>query len=189
MDINALMSSMLSGDSIKGLSKATGTTQTNVKNVLASALPSLLSGAKEQATNSSTAQSFSDALADHAKDNTGDITSFLSSVNVADGSKIIGHLLGSNQASTTKEAAKSAGISTGKAGSILSAAAPLLMSLLGQQAGKEGNSASGIAGIMGSLLGNADMGSLISGLVGGAQSSDKKDGGSILKNIFGMFKG
>ena len=63
MDINALMKQMLSSDSIQNLSSVTGTTQKDVKNVLSSALPSLLNGAQSQATDEKTAESFVNALA------------------------------------------------------------------------------------------------------------------------------
>ena len=206
MDIKAIMDQMMSGDALASLGKLTGTSQKDVKGVLSSALPSLLDGVKAQADGADTAEGFVGALSDHAKDNTSDISSFLSGVDLEDGGKIVDHLLGSDAAKTTETAAKSAGVEVTKAGNILSGAAPLLMSLLGQQTAEnsESNNASGIGGLIGSLLSNVDVGNLLGGLLGGDSSSssttstgkkkkkkksDKKESDGLLDSLLGLFKG
>jgi len=210
MDIQELTGKMLSGDTLKSLGKLTGSTQKDVKGVLTAALPALLEGAKSQATDSSTAEGFVGALADHAKDDTRDLSSFISGVDLADGGKILGHLLGSKVDGTASAAAASAGVTPTKAGNILSGAAPLLLSLLGQQTASgdnaASNNASGIGGLMGSLLSNVDLGSLLGSVLGGGSSSDdasasstgkkkkkktssKKEEGGFLNTILGLFRG
>ena len=175
MDINALMKQMLSSDSIQNLSSVTGTTQKDVKNVLSTALPSLLNGAQSQATDEKTAESFVNALASHAKDDTADISSFFSNIDLEDGGKIVQHLLGNQTQALTEEAAGKAGVEVKKSTNILSAAAPLLMSLLGQQtAGNANNNTSGIGGLMGSLLGGVDFSSLLGGIFGGGSEEEEK---------------
>ena len=175
MDINALMKQMLSSDSIQNLSSVTGTTQKDVKNVLSTALPSLLNGAQSQATDEKTAESFVNALASHAKDDTADISSFFSNIDLEDGGKIVQHLLGNQTQALTEEAAGKAGVEDKKSTNILSAAAPLLMSLLGQQtAGNANNNTSGIGGLMGSLLGGVDFSSLLGGIFGGGSEEEEK---------------
>lgn len=182
MDMNALMSTLLSGDAITGMSQATGASQDEVKSVLSSALPSLLGGAQAQAADAATAAGFAGALADHAKADTSDLSAFLSNVDMQDGGKIIGHLLGSNAAATAGEAADRAGLSAGQTARILALAAPLLMSLLGQQTTQTAsNNASGIGGLMGALLGgsggnNASGSLLMSLLGGGAQTTASSTG-------------
>ncbi len=169
MDINSIMKTMLGSDAVKGISSAAGTTQKSVKSVLSSALPSLVDGAVQQAQNKATASSFVKAINDHAGDNTRDLGSFLSGVDLSDGSKIIGHLLGSKKDETVKKAAEEAGVTKAKANGILSAAAPLFMNLLGNQASSgsdaQSNNASGIGGLMSTLLSNVDVGSLLTGLI------------------------
>ena len=169
MDMKALMSAMLSSDSLQGMSQRTGTTKKGVESVLASALPSLISGAAGQAQNEETAASFAGALEDHAKDDTSSLGSFLSNVDLTDGGKILGHLLGSKTDATADEAAGKSGLSSSQTKAILSAASPLLMSLLGQQTQaqkKTEETSSPIGAIMGSLLANADMGSLLGSVLG-----------------------
>ena len=207
MDIKALMNTMLSSDSIEGLGNLVGASSKDVKGVLSAALPALLDGAKGQADDTATAEGFVGALADHAKVDTGDIGSFFSGIDLEDGGKIVGHLLGAEKEATTQKAAEKAGVDVEKSGNILSAAAPLLMSLLGQQTASDGdnNNASGIAGLMGSLLGNIDLGGLIGGLFGGSsdnaaeeaaqqageavQSVEEAKPQGLLGKILGLFKG
>ncbi len=165
MDLSALMSTLLSGDSVANMSKLTGTSQNEVQSVLSSVLPSLLNGAQGQAKNESTAAGFANALQNHAKADTSNLASFLSNVDLADGNKIVSHLLGSGKEAATQQAANKAGLNVNQTSNILSAAAPLLMSLMGQQTSKT-SVASGVSGIA-SLFGKLDLDNLLSGLFGG----------------------
>jgi len=192
MDLSKIAGSLLSSDSLKGLSSLTGASNSDIKNVLSSALPSLLSGATEQAKNESTAASFANALAKHAKDDTSDLGSFLGKVDLADGAKIIGHLLGAGKEETVKKAAKASGVSEKKTNDILSAIAPMLLSLLGQQADEDDDKDSGVGNLVGALLDNVDVGSLLSGLIS-TDTSDKDDkknnaGGIIGGILSGLLK-
>lgn len=173
MDINSLVSTLLSSDSVKNVSKKTDTSASDVKNVLSAALPLLLNGADSQAKSDDTAESFANALADHSKNDTSNLASFLGNVDLEDGAKIVGHLLGSKSDSSTNKIAKESGIDAEKVGAILSAAAPLLMSLLGQQTNeeKENDSSAAIGSLVGTLLSNVDVGSLVTGLLGGGSDS------------------
>ena len=89
MDITSLIGTLLSSDSISGVSKTTKSSSSDVASVLSAALPLLLNGAQAQAEDKNTAASFSKALASHGKDDTSDIASFLDKVDMEDGSKII----------------------------------------------------------------------------------------------------
>ena len=176
MDLKKLTSTLLSSDSIKGLSSVTGASKGEVSSVLTEALPALLNGANGQAKDAGTAKGFADALAQHAKDDTGNLTSFLGNVDLGDGAKIIGHLLGSDKDSLTKAVSKKTGVSASKIGQILSAAAPLLMSLLGKQADEDEEKESGVGALLGNLLDNVDVGSLLSGLTSTDTSSSSSTG-------------
>lgn len=165
MDINKLAGSLLSSDSISGLSNLTGASNKDVTNVLTQAIPSLLNGAKDQAKGDNTSASFVTALTDHAKVDTSDLTKFLGNVDMKDGAKIIGHLLGSDKDDVVSDIAKDTGVSKSKTNSILSSAAPLLMSLLGQQAQEEEKDESVMGNLVGTILSNVDIGSLVGGLL------------------------
>ncbi len=197
MDLASMMKTMLSSDSIAQMSEKTGTSTDQVKSVLLSALPAMLSGVQGQANNKDTVAGFAGALDSHAKDDTSDISAFLSNVDIKDGEKIVGHLLGGDKAATTKAAAQKAGLSNAATGSILGAAAPLLMSLLGQQftqavqaqpqaqnqnvqpLGGQQQAAPSGAGLLAGLLGggqqqsaqSSGLGGLLGSLLGGGQQS------------------
>lgn len=183
MDIKKLTSTLLSSDSIKGLSDLTGLKSGDVSNVLTEALPALLGGASSQAKGSDTTESFANALTQHAKDDTSNLASFLGKVDLGDGAKIISHLLGSDQSSVTKAVSKKTGVSSSKIQQILSAVGPLLLSLLGQQADEDDDKDSGVGALFGSLLDNVDLGALLGASSGTSQtsSSNKKSGG-----LFGL---
>jgi len=174
MDLQKIASTLLSADAVEGLSKRSGASASDVKSVLTQALPALLGGVDEQAKGADTADGFSAALSDHAKNSTLDLSGFLGNVDLEDGAKIIGHLLGGNTSDTTKSVAKKAGVSNKKTSSILSAAAPLLMSLLGQQADEDDKKDSGVGSLIGSLLSNVDVGELLSGLLTDQDTTKKK---------------
>ena len=179
MDINSLLGTLLSSDSVSGVSKATKADNNEVASVLNAALPMLLKGAKKQSEDKDTAESFAAALLSHGKKDTSNLSSFLKNVDLDDGSKIIGHLLGKDDDSV-KKIAKSSGVSTKKTGDILSAAAPLLMSLLGQESASKKSDNNVALELAGALLKNVDVGDLIGDLLGGEKkkkktSSKKKD--------------
>ena len=203
MDLQKLTSTLLSSDVINGLSDRSGATTGEVKKVLGQALPALLGGVDEQAKGADTVAGFAAALSSHAKSNTFDLSDFLGNVDLEDGTKIIGHLLGGNTDTTTKTVAKEAGVSKSKTATIMAAAAPLLMSLLGQQANDDDDKDSGIGSLIGTLLNNVDVGELLTGLLADNDNTKKKssakkasskksaDGnalgnivGSILKGLF-----
>ena len=173
MDLNALLNTMLSSDSVKQIGAAAGVSPDEVQKVLGAAMPGLLNGALAQSQSGDTAEGFANALVQHGADDTSDVSRFMGKVDLADGGKIVSHLLGGDGAALNAIAAQS-GVSKKSTGSILSAAAPLLMSLLGQQTGQSsqgGGSGLNTAGLMGLLLQNVDLGSVLTGLLGGSAQS------------------
>ncbi len=180
MDITSLMNAFLSTQSQQGISKATGSSSADVTSILANALPSLLAGANRQAKQTSTASSFAKALASHAQDDTSNLTSFYNNVDLNDGAKIIQHLFGNQTNSVTKSVAAQAGVTQKQAVSVLSAAAPLLLSLLGQQTTAQTKTATTqkaktaqTTSLMSSLLSNVDVGSLIGNMLTSGASTKK----------------
>ncbi len=173
MDISSILGSLVSSDSISGISSAAGVSEGEAKSVLTSALPGLLNGALAQSEGADTVSGFAGALTQHSADDTSDLKGFLSGVDLKDGAKIVGHLLGGKEADTVAAASAASGVSEAGTRGVLSAAAPLLMSLLGQetQAQQSQNSGLNVTGIIGSLLGNVDTSSLLLGLLGGGNQA------------------
>lgn len=172
MDITSLIGTLLSSDSITGVSKTTKASSNDVQSILAAALPALLSGAQAQAEDKNTAASFTQALATHGKKDTSDLSSFLGKVDMDDGSKIINHLLGSDS-KALDSIAKQSGVSVKTVTKVLSAAAPLLMSLMGQKDNDDDDD-NALGNIAAALIKNADVGNLVGALLGGGSGSSKK---------------
>lgn len=171
MDMTAILTTLLSSDSISGVSKSSKAKNTDVTSILTAALPLLLNGAKEQAENKETAPSFSKALAAHGKKNTSNLAEFLDNIDMEDGSKIIGHLLGKDS-DAIKTIAKQAGTSTKTTTDVLSASAPLLMSLLGQK-GNDDSDDNALGAIAATVIKNVDVGSLVGNLLGAGTTKKK----------------
>jgi len=204
MDINKLTGALLGADSIKGLSNLTDVSDKDVNSVLSEALPALLLGANNQAKGKDTTDSFAEALSEHAKADTKDMKGFIGNIDLEDGAKIIGHLLGAEKSDVTKKIAKKTGVSDGKTAMILAAAGPLLMSLLGQQADEDDNKSAGVEVLIGALLENVDLVELLTGVSlddsgkkGTKKSTKKKTtkkkeensvAGSLLNGLFKLLK-
>ena len=152
MDAKSVVTTILSDESVASISEKTGASTKDISSVLSAALPLLLAGANEQAQNQTTAESFTTALVQHSSADTSNVGSFLNSVDISDGAKIIAHLLGVN--TQTQTIAQQSGVNASDTGKILAVVAPLLMSLLGQQTQAQSNSSSSVGGLMGSLLGS-----------------------------------
>lgn len=186
MDLTSiLLQSMLNDSSVKSLSKKTGASKDEVSSVLTAALPLLLKGAGQQAEDEETAESFADALDQHAESDTEDMDVFMDNVDMADGAKILAHLLGAETESTTKKVSKKSGTSKDNTAQILTAAAPLLMSVLGQENKKSSKKSSKKASgdLVGALLSSAIenvnvtellMGALTESLVSSAEEEAPK---------------
>ena len=172
MDITSLIGTLLSSDSVSGVSKTTKASSSDVTSILTAALPVLLNGAKAQAEDDSTAASFSKALASHGKEDTSNVATFMKNVDLEDGSKILGHLLG-NDKTAIKAIAEKAGTNTKTATSVLSAAAPLLMSLLGQKDNNDDDD-NALGSIAAALIKNVDVVDVIGGLLGASSANKKK---------------
>lgn len=154
MDITTLMNAMLSSEGITGISQATQVPTNDVSSILEQALPMLLQGANQQATSKDTAAGFVEALTDHAQDDTTDIAKFLQGVDLEDGAKIVKHLMGANAPASV---AKTTGVKKAQANDVMSAAAPLLMSLLGQQTTGKAAKKAQTTDLVSSMLSNVDM--------------------------------
>ena len=172
MDLMKLAGTLLSSDSVDGVSERTGSSGSDVSKVLAKALPALLDGANDQAKGKKTSKGFASALSDHAKDDTSDLSGFLGKVDMEDGAKILGHLLGSKEEDKVNEIAEESGLDTATVLEILSTASPLLLSLLGQQTEEE-EKKEAVGDLVGLLVENVDVSSLVTNLL---TSNDKKGG-------------
>ena len=131
MEISDLMGTLLGGSSAEHVGKVTKTSSSDVQSVLSAALPALLESVGVQAGSADTAEGFAQALKKHAGKDPSNAAAFFQNVDLEDGAKIVGHLLGGDAENTTQRIAQSSGVDASSVAAILSAAAPFLMSLLG----------------------------------------------------------
>ena len=167
LDLGSIASTLLGSSSLTGIADSTGASKNDITQVLSSALPLLLQGAGKQSTGKTTAEAFAQALEQHAGNSTSSLSSFFKNVDLEDGAKIVSHLLGSSTNSTASEISKKTGLDAKQVATILAAAAPLIMSLLGQktaQAKKE-DKTSTTQDLAKALIGSVDVNSLLKGLL------------------------
>ena len=193
MDFSSILNTIMGSDSVSSLSNLTGTSENDVSNVLSTVLPLFMNGAQGQATNADTAQSFANALASHGKDDFSDLSSFLGNVDLEDGGKIVEHLLGKDAVEeATSNISAQSGIASGNISNILSATAPLLMSMMGKQATAEADAAPDdvdLNSLVGSLFGGGDGKDALGGLGDLLSGGDGKEAAGGLGDLLsGLYK-
>lgn len=155
MNISDLLSSFTHSDSLSALSQSSGAQPNQISNLLKTALPILMKGMAQNAGSESGANALSKALDAHSGVNTSNLGALLKNADVTDGTKILGHILGTKNTEVQKGLAQKTGLSSSQTGTILASVAPMLLSVLGGQK-KEMN------------VGNSGLGSMLSGFLGGS---------------------
>ena len=152
-----------SGSGLSAIARRSKVKQDDVAKVLAVGLPTLVGGMNRNAAEAGGAEALARALTQHEAADISDPGAFLASSDLQDGKKIVNHVLGADQDEAMEEISRATGVSKSKVGTILALAAPLLLSLLGQQ-----NSSASQAGNGGGLL------SLLGGLLGMGSSQQSQ---------------
>jgi hypothetical protein len=172
-----LINSDLGKQIISGIGNQVGTSEGETSSVLASALPTLINAMQNNSQTEQGAGGLLGALLGGKHDgglldNLGGLLGG-GGLDTEDGGKILGHVLGGNQANVEAGLSQNTGVSSDKIGMILKMAAPILMAYLANQA-KSNNVQSG-----------SDLGGLLGGLLGGQASQQQAPsmGGSILTSI------
>lgn len=171
-----LLNSDLGKQIISSVGQQAGTTEGETSSVLNSALPTLLNAMQNNASTEQGAGGLLGALLGGKHDgglldNLGGLMGN-GGVDTEDGGKILGHVLGDNQANVENSISQSTGVSSDKIGMILKIAAPILMAFL---ANKARNS---------NVQNGTDLGGLLGSLLGGGQSQQAQtSGGNILTSV------
>ena len=164
IDINSLMG-LIGSDGVDALAKSTKTDKSKVTAVLTDALPVLVGKMSDNASTKDGAASLNKALNEHKTGNVIDVASFLQNADSADGKKILGHILGSDEAAATKAISRKSGVSGSKVGTILSMVAPLLLSQIGNKKDDDEADSSALGGLLGGLLGGGSSSSSGGGFI------------------------
>lgn len=177
--LNVLLKTLLGNSSLSALMKKTGLSSAKLKKLIPLALPLLLKYLTGNASSEGGALSLLGALGQHSGSKA--LPTQIAEADEADGSKILGHILGSNNDAAMKELAQKSGLSGAEVSKAMNSLAPALLNILGSAASSakdQGSQSSGLdlSGMVG-LLGGGKVSSsplsLLSSFLGSGSSSRK----------------
>jgi hypothetical protein len=186
--LNVLLKALLTDGAISALAKKTGIGSAALKKLLPLAIPLLLKALTNNASSQSGVQSLLGALTQHTSKKS--MADQIAEADQADGSKILGHILGKERDASVAALAKQSGLSSGEVSKALGSIAPALLSSLGSAAssakGKvdlsDGLDLSDLAALLG-----GGKNSPLSGLFGGKSKKAAKDnalnGNNLLQSL------
>lgn len=140
---------------ISGLSSQLGEDSGKVTSALSTAIPFLLSQMDKNTNTEEGAASLANALESHSTNDLSEtVQNVISSPNMSEGLGILGHVFGNKQTNVTKNISNQSGLSSGKTMQLMATVAPIVMSFLSKQKSDSGLNASGVSGLLGSLVGS-----------------------------------
>ena len=187
-----MLMSQLSGGGLQQISSQVGADEQSTNQIVGAAIPLLVSTLAKNASQPGGADALSAALQQHdggVLDNLGGF--FGSSAGAADGSAILGHVLGNRQDNIQNALAKQSGLDAGSIGKILVMLAPLVMGALGKAQRQNGFDAGSLSGYLNGEQQRAQMqspdmmGMLTSMLDANNDGSILDDLGNIAGKLFG----
>lgn len=198
-----LIGTMLGNESLRTIGEKAGVSTDKTQEVMTAALPLLLEKMERNASDPAGADSLSKALRAHSTDSISDPVAFLKNADMEDGAKIVCHVLGEDTKKVQTSMARSTGLKNSQISSILSMAAPLLLSAVGGEAASQntqgaqlgsllggilgsGSSSGGGSGLLGSLLGGSGSG-LLNTMLGSSPSSSSNSSGLGSTLLSGLF--
>ena len=184
MDISQLISGNL-GDSgiLNQLGQSVGANPNQVQQLMQLGLPTLTQALAQNASTPAGAQSLANALDQHQDEPVDNLASFFQNVDTADGAKILQHVFGGSTAQVQSNLAQQTGLQTNQVSGLLAQLAPLLLGVLGKQKKEQHLDSSGVAGLLGSLMGQTGNSSA---MTMATQMLDSSKNGSILDEIGGF---
>jgi hypothetical protein len=189
-----LLNSDMGKTLIQGVSQKTNSSPDKTASVLSQAMPLILGAMQRNARTPEGAQSLNNAL-ENPKHKGGDVLGMLGGIFgdgagspqelENEGSGILDHVLGNKQPMVESALSKSSGLDMDSVSQIIKIAAPIVMGYLGKQKQEANADSSGIAGLLGSVMGSSNGGesSMITALL------DSNGDGSVIDDIAGMFMG
>jgi hypothetical protein len=141
----------LQGGGISEISRQLGIDESKVNQVVAGAIPAMVTGLAKTSATSSGQNSLASALnRDHNGSVLDDVVGFLGSGAGGDiGAGILGHVLGNRQGSVNQALGGASGLDAGSVQQILAMLAPLVMGYLGKTSRNKGLDGAGLAAMLG----------------------------------------
>ena len=182
-----LLNTQMGEELVKKASSKTSEDKGKVTSALGMALPLILGAMKRNTKDPKGAENLDKAL--QSEKHNGDVLNNLEEKDAeeltGEGSKILNHVLGSRRSGISKTIAGALNMDETSVNKILEMAAPVIMGLLGQQKRKDNVGASGLSGLLGSVMGSNSSHdqSLVETLL------DADGDGSVIDDVAGMVLG
>jgi hypothetical protein len=181
MNIMDLISGQLDNQNVLNqLGKSADAEPSQVQQLVKLGLPALVQALGRNASTPAGADSLAKALDQHQEDPVDDIEGFLNQVDTQDGSKILQHTFSGNNERVQQNLAQNTGLATGQVANLLTQLAPLVLGVLGQQKKQQNLDASGVSGLLNSVLGQAGSSGLMDKV---KQMLDSDHDGDIMDDV------
>ena len=183
MDILDLLTNQLGNENVlKELSKTANADPSQIQKAVSLGVPALLESLVRNAKTEEGALSLAKALDSHKDDKVDDIEGFLKNVDMEDGPKILGHILGGNKQKVQKNLAAQTGLQDNQVQDILKQLAPLLLGSLGKQKTSKNVGSDGLQNMLAGVL--AGQASKNNGIIDSVSKMlDADDDGSIADDV------
>jgi hypothetical protein len=176
-----MLTGMLAGPLASVIARRLGTSEATVQKAITLAIPVLVSALARNASTTKGAASLSSALAaKHDGSLLNDVDGFIQSGDTTDGTAILRHVLGSNQAAAEAGIGKASGLDAEQVSQLLATLAPLVLAYLGRQQSAQQLDTGGLGDLLKKENASAkegaggDLGGLADILLGGAEKGDVK---------------
>ncbi|MBP6981663.1 DUF937 domain-containing protein [Candidatus Gracilibacteria bacterium] len=180
MDISSLISSTFKGDAPSKIANSLGIESGTAQKLIALGIPLLIQQIHKNAQTPEGVEALEKALNNHTKAKT-NIEEIISPVNLAEGKKIINHILGNETESTTAELAKKVGVSEAQVTGLLAELAPLLMGIIGEKRVSSKLDTTGLIKLLSKTIGTTSEKSVLSSLT--ISLLDKNGDGKVQDDI------
>jgi hypothetical protein len=144
-----MLQQRLGGDTVKQISSRIGADPGTTGNAIDAALPLLISALARNTGDPNRAQSLASAVSnDHDGSILDDVPAFVTQASEKPGAGILRHVLGGRQQAVQTGLSQATGLDVGKAGTLLTILAPLVMGALGRTKHENGLDARGLSTLL-----------------------------------------
>jgi len=148
MSLMDQLTDVVVGQMSREAAQKTGLNEGVAAQLMPMAMAALMGGLKKNSAQPNGADALASALDRHDGSLLNNLGQLGQDSTIADGQKILGHILGGKQAQTERALAKSAGVDQGQIGQLLAMAAPMVLASLGRAKREQGLDASALAGLV-----------------------------------------
>ncbi|WP_312649241.1 DUF937 domain-containing protein [Proteiniclasticum sp.] len=188
MDLSNLLNSVLGDERIlQEMSRKVDAQPEDVRKAATLGVPTLVEALDRNARADGKRDGLARALEDHQNDDVENLEGFINHVDVEEGDRMVGHILGERKMNVENNIAKNTSLGIGQVSGLMSMLAPILIGMLANKKKEQNVSRDSIPDLTGSL------GGLLGGSGGGGimdiakKMLDKDGDGSVMDDLLGKF--